>query len=466
MDAADGSGNDRLQRSKAPKVVFPDLPTVQGFEMPWRKYAKWDDLVRLMRTELTSAQEQTRRDRDDFKDPGVFSGVIEARIRPQLVHLDIPDTLVNEVKRDLYYELMGYGALQLYMESEGVEDILLDRWDTLDIIQRGQKFRVKDTPFRSESEVFQWLQTAVFSPLNKDFNRSNPLENAVLNDGSRMFAFTDPVSPFTGFALRKHRAEVFANREDYERSGVATAELFAELDGWVKSRYNMVFAGSTGSGKTTLTNYAAALVPYEQRMLTLEDTPELQIHHPRVKPFYTYESGARAGQEKQSDISMRSLLKAALRMKPDRIIIGECRDAETFDMLDTLNTGHAGSFTTLHSNSPVDAITRLQTMAIRASVDFPIDSLRDLIAAVIDIVVQIKYFEETHERKIYAVEQVMYRPHYHEQQEIFEAGRPLYPNLSMRPLYRYSHEHGRLMRVADFAPPDHMAWDKQRTASS
>ena len=371
--------------------------------------------------------------------------------------LRVPEHQVAQLQAFLRSDLIGLGVIDLYLADKQIEDIFIDRFDTMDVIKEGQKIRVNPAPFASEEDMYTWLQARVFAPINKEFNRSNPAENAILPDGSRLIALTEPISPNTSIAVRRHKKEVFSTVEAYMQTGIAPLSFFADMDQWVKQRRNMIMSGATGSGKTTMVNVAGSMVPYDERVITLEDTPELQIQHPRVKPLYTYEKGARAGSEVSSDIPMSDLLRYSLRMKPDRIVVGEVRDRETFDMLDILNTGHAGSFTTLHANSPVDALTRLQMMSSRHPARGNLDqsTLQDLIASVIDILVQIRNLGG--ERRVIAVEQVMYLQHYADSPQLLqEAGvRQIYPSLFLRPLWRWDLQQGVLVRVADFVAPDH-----------
>jgi len=371
--------------------------------------------------------------------------------------LRVPEHQHRELVKYLRSDLLGLGALDLYLADTSIEDIFLDRWDTLDVIRNGEKTRIAQAPFQSDDEVFNWLQAKVFGPINKEFNRSNPSENAVLLDGSRLIAVTQPISPYTAFAIRRHRQEVFNTAEAYMSTGVAPPEFFQDLHSWVLNHRNVIMSGATGSGKTTFINAAASMIPANERILTLEDTPELQIRHPRIKPLYTYEKGARANDAGETSVPMSDLLRYALRMKPDRIVVGEVRDRETFDMLDALNTGHAGSFTTLHANSPVDALTRLQTMSSRhpARGNLDSDTLKDLIASVIDIIVQIKNLGG--KRRVVAVEQVLYGPHYAERTDVLNAPGTghIYSNLYLRTLWRWNVQAGVLEKEADFIVPDH-----------
>jgi len=425
-------------------------------------FENWPEIQAVARTNFSELLQQRDEagkpvhSRESLAESNEFHNFVVSlqRSSPQL---GIPEHQLNDLNRFLRMDLLGLGIMDLYLADTQIEDIFLDRWDTLDVIRGGHKTRIAQAPFQSDQEVFQWLQAKVFGPLNKDFNRSNPSENAVLADGSRLIALTQPISPYTSFAIRRHKKEVFKTAQAYMDTGIAPPEFFQDLQGWVSGKRNMIMSGATGSGKTTFINVAASMIPHDERILTLEDTPELQIHHPRIKPLYTYEKGSRANDSGERDIPMSDLLRYALRMKPDRIIIGEVRDRETFDMLDALNTGHAGSFTTLHSNSAVDALTRLQMMSSRHPARGNLDgsTMQDLIASVVDIIVQITNLDG--DRRVVSAEQVIYGPHYAERPEVFSQPgmRRIYSNLYLRPLWRWDADSNTLHKTEDFLAPDH-----------
>jgi Flp pilus assembly CpaF family ATPase len=444
------------QRDRATRPEHDPTKPVQEKDntiyLPEQMYTQWPKILEQSRLEINALMGQPEYSREKLENPHTFHSVAAKLIERYMREWEIRREQVNDLIGHLYSEFFGYGSLGQYLRDTTVEDILLNNYTWMDVVRNGIKTAVQPTPFHSDAEVRAWLQTIVFNPVGKEFNRSNPSENAILKDGSRVFAFTQPISPFTGFAIRRHRKEVFQTVEDYQATGIAPKIFFDSLQEWVHGARNMVIAGSTGSGKTTMINVAASLVPHEERLVTLEDTAELQIRHPRVLPLIVYEHGARAAEAGEKDIPMRDLLRYSLRLKPDRIIVGETRDQEAFDMLDALNTGHAGSFTSLHSNSTIDAITRLQTMAIRASVDYPLSALQDLIASVIDLVVHIKSFEG--QRRIVAVDQVLYRHHYIEFESLDHV-RHMYDNLGMRSLWAWNKEAREIRKINDFLPPDH-----------
>lgn len=447
------------EQTPAPKTEVPGAE--QGIapqrlvSTPDQVFDNWSQIVSIYRNEFSRLLEGGVTREQAGEEQYFYDWLLG--IQNQQPQIRVINSQLSQLTAFLRAELLGLGVLDLYLADKKIEDIFIDRFDTMDVIREGERIRVTPAPFGSEQEMFTWLQARVFSPINKEFNRSNPAENAILPDGSRLIALTDPISPYTSIAVRRHKQEVFATVEAYMSTGVAPPSFFSDLDSWVKGQRNLIMSGATGSGKTTMVNVAGSLVPYGERVITLEDTPELQIQHPRIKPLYTYEKGARAGSEGEADIPMSDLLRYSLRMKPDRIVVGEVRDRETYDMLDILNTGHAGSFTTLHANSPVDALTRLQMMSSRhpARGNLGTELLQDLIASVIDVLVQIKNFSG--QRRVIAVEQVMYGQHYADRPQILtEPGvRQIYPSLFLRPLWRWNHQKGMLERAADFIPPDH-----------
>jgi len=424
--------------------------------LPERHFENWYEIRKAARDEYSKLLQEDKTNEQRLAHPQAFIDFVSNLVRGRGSHLSVGNNDLNLLARFLHIELFGLGTLQLFLDIPGLEDVFLVRWDTLDVVIDGTKHRVSPTGFSSDDDVLQFLQSRVFGPINKALTRANPSENAILPDGSRMIAFHDPISPYTSFAVRRHKQEVFKDVQTYFKTGIAPADFFQDLNVWVKTMRNVVMSGATGSGKTTMTNVAASLVPENERILTLEDTPEMQINHFRVQALYTYEKGARAGSDDGNSVPMSDLLRYALRAKPDRIIVGEVREREALDMLDALNTGHAGSMTTLHSNSPVDALTRLQMMCARhpAMANIPSEVLMDLIASVLDIIVQIRYVPGIG-RRVISAEQVLYANHYRNSRHVLtgEGTEQIYERLYLRPLYRW--ENGELVKVADFIAPDH-----------
>lgn len=449
--AEKGRASKEVQPVTDPRVIdVGDL-----VQMPDRVFENWHELLPAARA-LMSHKLQGGMTREEFANGAVFMEFVHELTRGNHV-LAVPDHLHRALGSYLYNDLLGLGTVGLFLQIPDVEDIFLDRWDTLDVVKSGVKYRVSETGFVSDEDVKNWLDSRVFAPINAKFNRSNPSENAILSDGSRLIAFQDPISPYTSFAIRKHKHEIFRTVADYYSTRVAPEGFFQDLNVWVKTGRNLVLSGATGSGKTTAINVAIGLIPDYERILTLEDTPELQSGHFRVKQLYTYEEGARAGSsDDEKSIPMSDLLRYALRAKPDRIVIGEVRGREALDMLDALNTGHAGSMTSLHANSPIDAITRLLMMCSRhpARANISDNVLISLIASVVDVVVQMKQVPGVG-RRVTAAYQVLYEQHYFHRPEVLKEEGVLesQPGLFLRPLWVW--QDGGLQRVNDFIHPDH-----------
>ena len=313
---------------------------------------------------------------------------------------------VPDIVGHIFDEFFGIGLIAPWLEDEEVEDIVLDSWKAMDVTRKGRKERVSPTPWVDDADVFRWMQR-LLSKDGKQLSEYNPIENGRLSDGSRLIFLCPPVVGTCGFSIRKHRVERF-QREAYEASGVAPPEFFADLLSWVNSRQNILASGATGSGKTTLLNYAGSLIDPEDRILVVEDTPELQIPHPRAYSMAAVVRGARGGRGEEAAITLQDLVRATLRMKPDRIIVGEVRGAEAFDLLNAMNTGHDGGMSTLHSNSPADAMLRLESLAAPANPNMPTWALQDLIGVTVGIVIQMKQLPGTSRRVVVEASQIIH----------------------------------------------------------
>lgn len=467
-------GADLQEDQAASRAPAPARPVEQS-DLPQHRFANWSIIRKTVRTEFAEreGEEMQRRERegrqhgrqwrDEMEDSAAFHDFV-AHVLNENPFLGVQTQDYKEVIGHLYNEFYWYGALTPFLKDPDVEDIILDNFHWMDVVRGGERQVIRPTPFSSDEEVFEWLQTVIFEPRGKHFNRSYPLQSAILRDGSRLYAFTEPVSPFTGFALRRHK-KTFKGKEGVEayrrEGGVAPDALFARMYEWVQADRNIVVSGATGSGKTTLLNWLASQVPPHQRIITLEDTPELAIAHSRVKPLWTSTAEARAVTSGEATgIDMSQLLAACLRLAPKRIVVGEVRGAEALDMLEAMNTGHSGSFTTLHANSPADAIVRLQSMAMKGEHRLDLDFVRLMIASAVEIVVQIVNLPGRG-RRIVGVEQVLARHHYDAlkhttPQELKEAGiYEIHDGVFLRPLWVYDDAQDMLVERAEYWKPDH-----------
>jgi len=285
--------------------------------------------------------------------------------------------------RDVLDEAVGLGPLEPLLADPGISEIMVNRHDEVYVERQGRLWR-HDAAFSSEQSV-RWVIERIVAPLGRRIDESAPMVDARLPDGSRVNAVIAPVAlrgaclTIRKFPARRPRMADLAQADSI---GPAMAEFLYLC---VRTRKNIVVSGGTGSGKTTLLNILSNGIPDGERIVTIEDAAELRLDHGHLVAL----EARPANLENRGRIDIRDLVRNALRMRPDRIVVGECRGAEAFDMLMAMNTGHEGSLTTLHANSPRDALGRLEAMVLMAGMDLPLAVVREHIGASIDIVVQL-----------------------------------------------------------------------------
>jgi pilus assembly protein CpaF len=278
-------------------------------------------------------------------------------------------------------EILGLGPLQPLLEDDTITEIMVNGANNIYVERRGKIQRLPMT-FENNEHVQRIIERIV-SPLGRRIDESSPYVDARLPDGSRVNAIIPPVS-LVGpvLTIRKFSKTPFTI-DQLVQFGTITPEAIQFLDACVKSRVNIVISGGTGSGKTTLLNVLSSMIPSDERILTIENAAELQLRQEHV---VTLESRP-PNIEGKGEITIRNLVVNALRMRPDRIIVGEIRDEAALDMLQAMNTGHDGSMTTLHSNSPRDTLARLETMVMMAGMELPMRAIREQVSSAIDLVV-------------------------------------------------------------------------------
>jgi len=278
-------------------------------------------------------------------------------------------------------EILGLGPLQRLLEDETITEIMVNGADNIYVEREGKLHRVPTT-FESNEHVMRIIERIV-SPLGRRIDESSPYVDARLTDGSRVNAVIPPIS-LVGPVLTIRK---FAKRpitvEQMIQMGSITSEAIEFLKACVAARMNIVVSGGTGSGKTTFLNVLSSFIPGDERIVTIENAAELQLRQEHV---VTLESRP-ANIEGKGEITIRDLVINALRMRPDRIIVGECRGDEALDMLQAMNTGHDGSMTTAHSNSQRDTLSRIETMTLMAGMDLPVRAIREQISSAIDVIV-------------------------------------------------------------------------------
>ncbi len=278
-------------------------------------------------------------------------------------------------------EILGLGPLQILLEENDITEIMVNGPRNVYVERKGKIHRVPIT-FESDEHVLRIIERIV-APLGRRIDETSPFVDARLPDGSRVNAIIPPISLIgPTITIRKFSKEPITI-EQLIKYGSITPEAMKFLQACVEARLNIIISGGTGSGKTTLLNILSQFIPSDERIITMENAAELQLRQEHV---ITLESRP-PNIEGKGEITIRQLVINSLRMRPDRIIVGEIRDEESLDMLQAMNTGHDGSMTTAHSNSPRDTLARIETMAMMAGVELPIRAIRGQIASAIDIVI-------------------------------------------------------------------------------
>src|SRR5215218_2551514 len=283
---------------------------------------------------------------------------------------------------DVMDETFGLGPLETLLKDPAISDILVNRFDRLYIERRG-RLELVETRFRDNAHLRQIIDRIV-AGVGRRVDEISPMVDARLADGSRVNAIIPPLAlDGPAMSIRRFGAKPL-QLEDLIRHGAFPAPVMDFLSAAVQARCNILISGGTGSGKTTLLNCLSRYIPADERVITIEDAAELQLQQPHVVRLETRPNNI----EGKGEVSQRDLVKNCLRMRPDRVIIGECRGAEALDMLQAMNTGHEGSMTTVHANNTRDALGRLEIMVAMAGFDIPARAMRNQIASAIQLVIQ------------------------------------------------------------------------------
>jgi pilus assembly protein CpaF len=279
-------------------------------------------------------------------------------------------------------EILGYGPLEPLLRDDTITEIMVNGPKKV-YIERNGKIERTNVVFEDDEHLMRIIERIV-APLGRRVDESMPYVDARLPDGSRVNIVIPPISLIGPVVTIRKFYRTPLTVEDLIRLGSATPEVMEFLKACVQAKINIVVSGGTGSGKTTLLNILSGFIPEGERIITIENAAELQLRQEHVVTLETRPPNI----EGKGEITMRDLVINALRMRPDRIIVGECRGGEAFDMLQAMNTGHEGSMTTIHANSPRDALARLENMVLMAGTDLPHRAIREQIAMAIDLIVQ------------------------------------------------------------------------------
>jgi pilus assembly protein CpaF len=327
--------------------------------------------------------------------------IIQESLEENLVKtkLSLSESIRNTLIRDILDEVTGYGPIQPLLDDPEITEIMVNGPRNIYVEKKGRLERSK-VVFDDSPHIHRIIDRIVL-PLGRHIDADSPMVDARLPDGSRVNAIVPPYAvDGASLTIRKFRKEKLSIAQMIEYNSL-TQGMADFLRACVLGRLNIMISGGTGSGKTTFLNVLSGFIPEEERIVTIEDAAELQLQQDHVVRLET----KLASVEGQGAVSIRELVRNSLRMRPDRIIVGECRGGEALDMLQAMNTGHDGSLTTIHANSSRDALSRLETLVLMAGMDLPIKIVRQQISSAVDVIVQMSRLRDG-SRKITAITEV------------------------------------------------------------
>ncbi len=320
---------------------------------------------------------------DNKRDGIITSEYLKKEIDKALEGYDLSVVERSYINTLIDNEINGCGPITELLEDPSITEIMVNGTNEIYIEIDGKLIRDDSISFINQDHIIRTIQRLI-QPIGRTIDTSNPMVDARLKDGSRLNAIIPPLS-INGpvLTIRKFKKELISI-EDFLRNGTMTPYMARFIEACVKSKMNIIVCGGTGSGKTTLLNVMSSFLSDDERIITIEDAAELKLEQDHVISLET----RRTNYGGSGEVTIRDLVRNSLRMRPDRIIVGEVRGGEAFDMMQAMNTGHEGSMTTLHANSPKDALNRLETMVLMA-VEIPIKAIREYIENAIDIVINI-----------------------------------------------------------------------------
>ena len=297
-------------------------------------------------------------------------------------------------------EINGFGPITELLKDKNITEIMVNSPKEIYIEIDGQLIKDESISFINEEHIIRTIQRLI-EPLGRTIDAANPMVDSRLADGSRINAVIPPLSTRGPVITIRKFKETMTSIEDLIRMGTLTPYMARFLEAAVKGKLNIIVCGGTGSGKTTLLNILSSFISRQERIITIEDAAELHLRQEHVISLETRVTNY----DNDGEISIRDLVRNSLRMRPDRIIVGEVRGKEAFDMLQAMNTGHDGSLTTLHANGAQDALNRLETMVLMSGLDIPIKAIREYIESAIDVVVNIERMNDG-KRKVTSISEI------------------------------------------------------------
>ena len=381
---------ERLGSGKIAALTPQRAPSIDN--RSYRELKQRIHTLLLERVDLESMQRLTQEQiRDELR------GLVERLLDEEAVVIN--DAERRNLTRDIRNEMLGFGPLETLLSDPSVSDILVNGHQQVYVERRG-KLELTDVVFNDDAHLMKIIDKIV-SRVGRRIDESSPMVDARLPDGSRVNAIIPPLA-IDGPVMSIRRLSVDPLRlADLVAYASMTAEMAEVLQGLGKAKMNILISGGTGSGKTTMLNVISGFIGHTERIVTVEDAAELQLQQPHVVRLETRPPNI----EGKGEVSQRALVRNALRMRPDRIILGEVRGAEALDMLGAMNTGHEGSMATIHANTPRDAITRLENMISMAAANLPSKAIRQQISSAVSVVVQVSRLIDG-KRKVTSIQEI------------------------------------------------------------
>lgn len=339
-------------------------------------------LMKELHNKLIEDMDLQRNDISKMSDEELYNETLKCLNRIIDNDLTIERSSIERIKKLVLNEAVGLGPLEELLRDKDISEIMVNSSNEIYVERKGKIF-LSNAIFSSDQAVLDIIERIV-SPIGRRIDESSPMVDARLKDGSRVNAIIPPLAiKGPTITIRKFPEERLRIKNLIEMGSVSS-DMADFLESCVIHKKNVIISGGTGSGKTTLLNVLSNFIPNGERVITIEDAAELKLDHDHLISLESRPSNA----EGKGSVTIRDLVKNSLRMRPDRIVVGECRGAESLDMLQAMNTGHEGSLTTLHANTPRDALSRLETLVLMAGMDLPLQAIREQIVSAIDIIVQ------------------------------------------------------------------------------